>query len=482
MGQIAAQLQGYRMPRQAQVGGVDVQQAVSRGVSNVQGLGFTVLLCFLFMAFSRIFDMYLTRFHLPGISERLMAGVVIVSGAFWRPFQTSIGKRLLWFTGWMLLGVPFSVWRANSLGMLTTQWWPGLIVFASVAGLITDFGQYRRCVTVLAFAIFALSLFCLHFGSMETGRLWMANRSRFANPNEMAQAMLIGIPFWLAISKRSSSLIGKLAAVIVLLVMAYIIAKTGSRGALISFGVLYLVLIYHASAVGRAGLMLVAGLALCSAVAFLPSALKDRYKTIFSGDKPEVEQVDESHLLVSAVTSTESREHLLRQSLILTATHPIFGVGVAQFPVAENTLAISQGLSKGSWLGTHNTYMQVACETGIPGAFLFISILLLCLKKTHSLYTATRDQLDLRDISTQAEALFLALVCLAITDVSIHAAYTMLLAVLAGMTIALDHTARPLLAAIERRKTEAPSPAPTVRRQVFPGRAPSTAAAGYSGA
>jgi O-antigen ligase len=482
MGQIATQLQGYRMPLQAQVGAVDVQEAVSRGVSNVQGIGFTVLLGFMFMAFSRIFDLYLTKFHIPGFAERLMAFVVIVSGSFWRPFQTKIGKRLLWLTAWMVLGLPFSVWRTDSLHLLTTQWWNSLVLFASVAGLTVDFRQYRRSVMTLAVAILALSLFCLHFGTMFSGRLFMANNSRFSNPNEMAQAMLIGIPFWLAIAKRSSSLLKKLLATSVLLIMVYIIAKTGSRGALISFVALYLVLLYHASAIGKAGLLLVGSLSLCAAVAFLPSALKDRYKTIFSDDRPEVQEAGEERLLVSAEGSTESREHLLRQSLILTATHPIFGVGVSQFSVAENSLAISQGLRKGSWLGTHNTYMQVACETGIPGAFFFISIMLLCLRKTHALYTATRDKLDLRDISTQAEALFLALVCLAITDVSIHAAYTMLLPVLAGMTIALDHTARPLLAAIERRKNEAPAPAPTMRRQVFPGRAPATAAAGYSGA
>jgi O-antigen ligase len=445
---------------------------ISRGVSNVQGLGFSILLCFLFMIFSRVFDMYLSRFHIPGFSERLMAVVVLVTGSFWRPFQNSIGKRLLWFTAWMVMGVPFSVWRVNSLEQLATQWWASMVVFVAVAGLITDFPQYRRTVMVLALAIFALSLFCLHFGTMETGRLFMANRSRFANPNEMAQAMLIGIPFWLAMSKRAPSLPGKALAAGVLLVMVYIIAKTGSRGALISFAALYLVILYHSSTIGKAGLLLAGSLSMCVALAFLPSTLKDRYKTIFSEDKPEAEATtSEDRLLVSAVSSTASREHLLRQSLILTAKHPIFGVGVGQFPTAENALAISQGQRKGSWLGTHNSYTQVASETGVIGAFLFISVLFLSLKTTHSIYRATRDHPDLKDISTQAEALFLALLCLAITDLSIHAAYTMLLPVLAGMTIALENTTRPLLVEAQRRKAAAALPAATVR-QVFPRRMP----------
>lgn len=470
MGQTVIQPRLQSSPPQ-QAGPAFLQSIVPTGVSNVQSLGFLILIAFVFMIFSRVFDMHFTSFHIPGVSERIMAVVVILSGSFWRPFNTAIGKRLLWFTAWMVLGVPFSVWRSDSLSILTSSWWPCLIVFMAVAGLIEDYTQYRRIAFTMAFAILVLSILCLRYGNMDTGRLWMANRSRFANPNEMAQAMLIGIPFWLAMCKRSSALPSKLATGAVLLLMVYIIAKTGSRGALISFAALYLAMLIHASTIGKAGLLLAASLSICAALAFLPSNLKDRYKTLFSEDKPEIEDVAEDQLLVSAVSSTASREHLLRQSLILTATHPIFGVGVGQFMVAENALAVSQGQRRGSWLGTHNTYMQVASETGLPGAFLFISMLLISLRMTHSLYTSTRNEPELKEISSQAEALFFSLICLATTDMFIHVPYTMLLPVLGGMGISLEYTSRPMIAEVRRRKAEAALPVATVR-QVSPGPVP----------
>jgi O-antigen ligase len=455
----------FRAVPQAHAGVIDFQAGVPGGVSILQGLGFGVLLCFLFMIFSRIFDVYLSSFHIPGLSERAILVVILVSGSFWRPFQTNIGTKLLWFTGWMVVGVPFSYWKGGSFSLLTTQWWPCMIVFVAVGGLITDFQQYRRAAMTMALGIFVLSILCLETGSMESGRLFMSH-GRFGNPNEMAQAMLIGIPFWLAISKRSSSPIVKIIAGCVLLLMSYVIAKTGSRGALISFAVLYLVLLYHATAIGKAGLLLSGSLLLCVTIAFLPSALKDRYRTIFSEDKPEVEEAGEEGLLRSAVDSTESREHLFRQSLILTATHPIFGVGVGQFSVAENALAISQGRKKGTWLGTHNSYMQVASETGLPGLLFFVWILFLSLKATHSLYTRTKDHLELREISTQAEALFLSSICLAITDISIHAAYTMLLPVLAGMTISLVQVSKPLIAKVKCREATVMMPAAPLNRML----------------
>ena len=338
--------------------------------------------------------------------------------------------------------------------------------------MIADYKQYRLTVSVMAIAIFVLSLFCLHYGTMETGRLYMANRSRFANPNDMAQAMLIGIPFWVALSRKSRSLLGKVICACVLLMMAYIISKTGSRGAMISFGVFYLVMIYHAPAARKAGLLLLAGLFMCSAIAFLPGALKDRYKTLFSEDKEEAVQTGEEGILTSAVTSTESRQHLLHQSLILTATHPIFGVGVGQFPVAENELSMAQGQRKGSWLGTHNSYTQVASEMGLPGIFFFVAVFALSLKATNSLYRATKDHPELAEIAVQAEALFLALVCLAITDLFIHAAYTMILPVFAGMTVSLMNTTRPILAEFNRRKTALTMPASSIRPSYPAGRRP----------
>jgi len=441
----------------------NLQADISRGVSFVPALGFGLLICFLLMIFSRVFDMYFISYHIPGICERIMAAVVIVSGSFWRPFHTGIGKTLLFLTAWMVIGVPFSAWKSDSLSILTSAWWPCLIVFMAVGGMIKEFKQYCVIAWILAVSILVLSIFCLRYGTIDNGRLWMSNESRFANPNDMAQAMLIGIPFWLAISKRSASLAGKLAALGVLVVMVYVIAQTGSRGALLSFAALFVAMLLRASAKGKAKLLLAGGLCFGAALGFLPGSLQDRYKTLFSEDKPEMETAGEDLMLDSAFSSTASRQHLLDQSLILTATHPIFGVGIGQFMVAENALAISQGARRGSWLGTHNTYTQVASETGLPGALLFIAVFFLSMKTTHSLYQATKGEAELKAVAIQAEALFFSLICLATTDIFIHVAYTMLLPVLAGLAISLEYTSRPLIAEIQRRKAELPLPLPAIR-------------------
>ena len=66
--------------------------------------------------------------------------------------------------------------------------------------------------------------------------------------------------------------------------------------------------------------------------------------------------------------------YLLRRSLIMTAKHPLFGVGPDQFQVAEAADA-SASKVRGAWNGTHNVYTQMSSELGIPGMVLYMGAL-----------------------------------------------------------------------------------------------------------
>jgi O-antigen ligase len=62
--------------------------------------------------------------------------------------------------------------------------------------------------------------------------------------------------------------------------------------------------------------------------------------------------------------SAEARKELLMQSLKVTATHPVFGVGPGNFQSYT-----------GSWRVTHNTYTQFSSECGIPVLVLFLFLM-----------------------------------------------------------------------------------------------------------
>src|SRR5450755_3709497 len=66
--------------------------------SSFQRLGFNVLLVFIFLVFSRIFDVKFGFLHITGIAYRVVFAMVLLSRGFQVALKTNVGKALLGFT------------------------------------------------------------------------------------------------------------------------------------------------------------------------------------------------------------------------------------------------------------------------------------------------------------------------------------------------------------------------------------------------
>ena len=421
----------------------------ARAETSVLGrLSFAILVAFLFMIFSRVFDIQLTWLHLPGISYRLVGIFLLITGMFVVAFRDRIGKCVLGFTLCFLAAILFGIWRRGGVQILTDQWLVGFVAFVATASLISDFRQYVLSAKTIAWGILVLTATCLALGSMDTGRLFL-ERGRFSNPNEMAQALLLGMPFWWALYSNFRSLAGKLLGLASLALILYVISKTGSRGALISLLVVAGLAFFRAQAVDKMKLFVAAGVLLALGALTLPADLRTRYQTFFSLDEPEAanrdEPVADSSMLESAVASTNTRKAMLIRSLVVTLKHPLLGVGPGNFEVAENEMAKEEGKRKGAWVGTHNSFTQVSSECGIPAFFFYCGIVALSLQKSIALYRRAKQSPRFKEIGTYALALNYALITFVVTGLFVHAAYTALLPVLAGLTVSLVRTAEPLL-------------------------------------
>ncbi|PWT99263.1 MAG: hypothetical protein C5B51_27570 [Terriglobia bacterium] len=411
----------------------------------LQRVSFGILIAFLFMIFSRIFDVQLAWLHIPGISYRVMAVFLVMSGTFLAAFREAIGKFIIAFTACFLAAIPFSVWKSGSFHALTEQWLVGFVVFMATAALISDFRQYIRTAKTVALAILVLTVICITLGTVVNGRLFLP-RGRFANPNEMAQALLLGMPFWWAITSSARSHLLKVFGAASIGLMLYVISKTGSRGALVCLALVMGVIFLRASVVGKVKVLAAVMVMLLVGVLMIPQALRARYQTFFRADIPEAwDQVD-ANFLNSAVGSTNNRKEMLIRSLQLTVTHPFLGVGPGMFVVAEDTMAKSEGERMGSWLGTHNSFTQVSSECGIPALLFYVAIVGISFKRSYALHRRARSRPEWREISIHALALNYSLIVFIITGFFVHAAYTALLPVLAGLTVSLVRTADPLLA------------------------------------
>ena len=406
--------------------------------SPFQRLGFNVLLVFVFLAFSRIFDVKFGFLHITGIAYRVVFAMVLLSRGFQVALSSNIGKAMLGFTICFGISVPFSVWRSGSKDIFLNQWLMfSFVSFLAVAGLVHNYQQWFKLFKALTYALLVFTVIANVFGVSDNGRLFLV-QGKFGNSNEMAQALLLGLPLWGAMMVISKSLPGKAFAAGVMVLILVTTFRTGSRGAMIGFLAVLLVIFLRAPVMGKLKIILAGVLFLGIVLTTMPGRLIARYKTV--AEDEDASEMGGS-MADSAASSAQSRKMLLRHSLIFTIRHPLFGVGPGMFPVADDSYSKAIGLNKGTWLGTHNSYTQVSSELGIPAFLFFVAALAMALKGPHSIYRRTRGDPRLEDMGNAALALHYCLVIYAVTVLFEHIAYTVMLPVFGGLAACLVRTA-----------------------------------------
>src|ERR1700694_956267 len=94
--------------------------------------GFGVLLVFLVLSYSRIFDFRGAYLHLPLITSVIAFTITILSGRIQYAFNSRVGICLAAFTAWLILAIPFSVWQGGSFHLFPVVWSKAFLFFVIV--------------------------------------------------------------------------------------------------------------------------------------------------------------------------------------------------------------------------------------------------------------------------------------------------------------------------------------------------------------
>jgi O-antigen ligase len=339
----------------------------------LENIGFGVLLVFLFLSYSRIMDFKLPYLHLPLIASVTALTIAILTGGIRRAFSSPIGICLALLTVWIILAIPFSFWKGGSVQFVIDLWSKSFLSYVMVAGLIKTTKQCRRAVYSIALGVLVVAILSLYFRyTIEDGRLGLP-LGMLTNPNDLAQVILIGMPFWLLmVTIRSGLLLQRIFAALCVAPLLLVLFKTGSRAGLVTFALLSVLTFFRVSLPNKVKLVCTVLIIACVCYPLLPQSLRERYKTVFS-DQTAIEQT-------SALESRQERLELLITSLKLTFRHPLFGVGPGQFePAAAADSKANRTFAH--WRETHNLYTQVSSEAGIPAVLLYIAAMVYCFKE-----------------------------------------------------------------------------------------------------
>src|ERR1700690_1801776 len=261
------------------------------------------------------------------------------------------GKLLLLLIGLMFVGSFFSpIWKGGAVNHtidFAKVWVAWMITFM----LITTFERLRQIIQIQAASVAVICAISIIKGHNQP-RLEGVIGGIYSNPNDLALAVVLTLPFALAFLITSKGAVRKALWVLAMLIMMAAMFLTASRAGFINLLISGTVTMWHFGIKGkRPGLI---GGVVLSAVVLLALAggkLSDRFEAL-SGD---------STTDASAYGSYRDRMYLMERALEGIEHYPIFGIG------NNNFLTYSL-----DWHEVHMTYLQVAVEGGIPCLILYL--------------------------------------------------------------------------------------------------------------
>jgi O-antigen ligase len=413
----------------------------------VEKLGFGCNMIFLFLITSRLIELGPPSLHLMVILAGFAGLLAILSGKLWKTMTSAFGVLFLSLTAWFALTVLLSVWRGGSAAVFQQEWLKSACMFFLVASVTVTSRQAIQAIRVTAWALLASGVLALVVGAALEGRLYLPFSGTFGNPNYLAAAMCMGLLFWwFVVHNPKEGKVSRVIGIAALAVLIVVTVKTGSRGAMLALLVTIPFLIMQYSLVNRLRIGAVIVLMILLGFMLAPGLAVKRFELLFEPDDQPTSQA-ELRVQQAAEGSSESRMELLKRSLEITAQHPLMGVGIGMFEVAENDLATSEGVPA-IWHETHNTYTQLSSETGIIGLGLFVAVLAVDWRAMRALRKDARLALhpDAPQIRAAATALWLVLLNTMAYGFFAHFAYSSTIPIISGLIFALSRGASQELA------------------------------------
>jgi O-antigen ligase len=240
-----------------------------------------------------------------------------------------------------------------------------------VIGLPASFGDVRKLFVTISIASILFSVLALASGQFDRGRISLEGGA-FGNTNDLAQVILLGIPFQVfgLVEHRRNPLVAGFLS-LALLPAGLVLLKTGSRSVVVASFVMFMFLFFRVSLAAKINMAVLAGLILVAGLLLLPRTTLLRYMTLFRSTSAQTASADDYETEMSAMESSEGRRQLLKDSLMYTAKHPIFGVGPGNFAVVRGLDREKEGIT-GSWKVSHNAYTQISSECGIPALIFYL--------------------------------------------------------------------------------------------------------------
>jgi O-antigen ligase len=219
--------------------------------------------------------------------------------------------------------------------------------------LIISVRRLRRIIFLQTISVAAVSAAAIIKGH-SVPRLSGVIGGFYSNPNDMAFAIVLSLPFCMAFMLSAKNIARKGLWLLAALVMLAALMLTASRAGFIDLVIAGSVGLWHFGVKGKRVYLIVSTLFVGAILLLATGGTLARRFAAISGDTNSL--IEES-----AQGSYEERKLLMVKALEAIEHYPILGVGAGNFIVYSEI-----------WKEVHASYLQIAAEGGIPALILYL--------------------------------------------------------------------------------------------------------------
>jgi O-antigen ligase len=274
------------------------------------------------------------------------------------------------------------VWPGRSVSFLVKELVPNLLLIVLVAASVRSIRdlEWIALVNVLGACLFCLFVH-LNFEIGPDGRL---GHLVYYDANDLALVLVCTIPFAIFFLLTGSWTRRVLALASCALFVATLV-KSGSRGGFLGFvAVLMYVLLAYRVIPKRVRVA-----AVCGAFALLTLVGSEAYWRQLGTLRNPQQDYNWSG------RETAGRMEVWKRGLKYMADHPVLGVGMRNFPMAEGSLSEESkaSMERGQgfkWSAAHNSFLEVGVELGVLGLAVFVTMLVAALRALRRIRSGRR--------------------------------------------------------------------------------------------
>ena len=420
--------------------GCDPQTFLKRG----HAFSFALLFLFTLVLYARPGEFY------PSAATRSLALIigVITLGMFVvtqltldgkltaRPREVNLALLFL-LTG--LASIPLAIDPAIAWTEFTSTFVRAVLIFIVIVNVVRTPTRLKwmlclSILTALVLSVQAINDYRLGLNVVEGYRAAGRGTGIFGNTNDMALFLVTTLPISVAFFLGSKNALLKAIHGACVAMMLFGIVLSFSRGAFL--GVL-VVAVFFALKIGKRSKFEIAALLAAGTVAMIvlsPSGYGDRLLSIFMpGLDPN--------------GSADTRRGELFRSLYVALRHPLLGIGMGNY----------QPNMSYNGLVTHNSYTQVAAETGMIALFLYLTFIVTPVRKLATIARQTFATKDNSHFYYLALGLQASLIVFMVSSFFLSVAFSWNVYYLVGYAVCFcriyeAETGKPVV--VEKQKTE----------------------------